>query len=589
MPEKSYRFLHLIRQDCPFPPGTHVVGYCRDSDGEEQERSVAQQDVAMHEYCDYWGLVLERVYKDEVRATAIEKRDEFTEMLNDLRERFPIENNPNRRDRKSKEKPFGVLWWKSNRIGRDRILTAYIKSDLRLRAITLVNLIPIIETGDAALDSVIESVYELQDQKLLDEISTNSKRGLADIVSLRDDDPEFLAHNPGWKSTGKYLGVFPGVPPAGFKGEKITVGTYKRRGGQRSGELRVVQRIVPDPETWAQARLAWEMRNAGAGVTDIMDAVPKLLSSKNSYTTFFSNAIYIGVLEYGGMRLENFVEPLIPVEWFEREQERIAERRKKREGKAMNPEFEPRRVGGSYLLSGLVFCGDVDNEEHPMHGDFTIPRSSGQKRWDFYICSVKKNSSNHRCRAKRVQARNLEMSVINCLMNDVLIPSKLRTVIHEAQMQFLRMNDANALRLSAAQNELKQVERQLQNITNAIEDVGLSDSLRTRLAQREADRERLSSEIRELEAYIAYSPTSFLLSDEDIERWYRYVYAALQSPNIDEARRALRLFVRKIVIRGNCGELYYTFPTSGNGEPGDSPLLGDGIVPRTRFELVFWP
>ncbi len=29
------RYLRLIRQDCPLPPGTHVVVYCRDSGGDK--------------------------------------------------------------------------------------------------------------------------------------------------------------------------------------------------------------------------------------------------------------------------------------------------------------------------------------------------------------------------------------------------------------------------------------------------------------------------------------------------------------------------------------------------------------------------
>jgi hypothetical protein len=41
--DSDSRYLHLICQDCPLPPGTHVVGYCRDSGGEEQDRSVSQQ------------------------------------------------------------------------------------------------------------------------------------------------------------------------------------------------------------------------------------------------------------------------------------------------------------------------------------------------------------------------------------------------------------------------------------------------------------------------------------------------------------------------------------------------------------------
>jgi len=51
------RYLHLIRQDCPLPPGTHVVAYCRDSGGDEQDRSVAQQIDVAREYCQHDNLV----------------------------------------------------------------------------------------------------------------------------------------------------------------------------------------------------------------------------------------------------------------------------------------------------------------------------------------------------------------------------------------------------------------------------------------------------------------------------------------------------------------------------------------------------
>ena len=36
------RELEVARQDCPLTPGTHVVVYCRDSGGEEQDRKYAK-------------------------------------------------------------------------------------------------------------------------------------------------------------------------------------------------------------------------------------------------------------------------------------------------------------------------------------------------------------------------------------------------------------------------------------------------------------------------------------------------------------------------------------------------------------------
>jgi hypothetical protein len=58
---------------------------------------------------------------------------------------------------------------------------------------------------------------------------------------------------------------------------------------------------------------------------------------------------------------------MIPKEWFEAEQKRRTERAKKHSRGSINRTMEPRWVGNEYLLSGLVFCGFVNGEEHPMN------------------------------------------------------------------------------------------------------------------------------------------------------------------------------------------------------------------------------
>jgi hypothetical protein len=137
-------------------------------------------------------LVLERFYSDEAeKATAVEKRDAFADMLSELRHRFPPIYDPTKREQRAKEKPFGLVCWKSNRPGRDLVHTRHVKSDLRLRAVTIVSPIPLVETGNAGLDTLIESFYEYQDEQLLREISDNARRGLAQLVTMRDTEPEF--------------------------------------------------------------------------------------------------------------------------------------------------------------------------------------------------------------------------------------------------------------------------------------------------------------------------------------------------------------------------------------------------------------
>lgn len=156
--KQDNRYLHLVRHDCPLTPGTHVVVYCRDSGGEEQDRSVSQQIEAAREYCQHHNLVLEKVYIDEARLSSnTEKRDALQEMLFDLRRRFKTIHDRKKRNRRTEENPFGVVFWKSNRLGRDSIEATNIKTDLRLRGITLIDLMTSANTGNAAVDALIEA------------------------------------------------------------------------------------------------------------------------------------------------------------------------------------------------------------------------------------------------------------------------------------------------------------------------------------------------------------------------------------------------------------------------------------------------
>src|SRR3989304_10184891 len=93
-------YLHLIRQDCPLPPGTHVVVYCRDSGGEEQDRSVAQQVEVAREYCAHHSLILERTFIDEAKLSSnTDKRGALQDMLAELRLRFQRFSDPYTRGR----------------------------------------------------------------------------------------------------------------------------------------------------------------------------------------------------------------------------------------------------------------------------------------------------------------------------------------------------------------------------------------------------------------------------------------------------------------------------------------------------------
>ena len=105
-----------------------------------------------------------------------------------------------------------------------------------------------------------------------------------------------------------------------------------------------------------------------------------------------------------------------------------------------------------------------------------------------------KNSRDHKCDAKRIGARVLEQSIIDALVIHVLTRYNLRPLTELIAQQVRETNNDASIRLSAIQADLQQVERQIENLLNAIENMGLSPSLKEKLTKREAEKAHLKSQ-----------------------------------------------------------------------------------------------
>ncbi|MBK8022025.1 MAG: recombinase zinc beta ribbon domain-containing protein [Chloroflexi bacterium] len=480
-------------------------------------------------------------------------------MLNDLHGRFRRINDRYKREKLAREHPFGVIFWKSNRLGRDAIEATNIKSDLRLRGITVVDLITAATTGIMAVDSIIEAVQTTHDEMILEDISTSAKRGLAQLVGLRDTDETFLSHNPDWQPTGGYLGLMPGGVPTGFKGERVQIGVYERKKGRQSGEPRIVQRIVPDPETWERCRQAWEMRTQGSTIGEI-HRTTRLFRTINSYDTFFANRIYTGDLVYGGKLYENFVPALIPKAWYEDVQKHRAQRATKMQGRALSSVDEPGSVGSAYLLSGLVVCGVKEDEEHPMHIE-SIPGKKGKRgNYVYFICTTRKNTRKGACQARRISMRALERTVLDLLVEHILTADNLRPLVREIRDALMSQSGEANTRVAAIEAQLHEVRKAIDNVIDSLEKMGYAPELQRRYDVRRQEEETLLHELASLKAVRGKPGQTAKLNDEVVDEWIGHIRSALQGEDKQVARRALHQFVAKIVIKQKTGMLYYTFP-----------------------------
>lgn len=557
----NFNYQHLVRQDCPLRPGSRAVAYCRDSGGEAQGRSVAQQIEAIKEYCQHHRIVLEGVYFDEARLSSnTEKRDGLQAMLIDLHSRFRQIRDRYKRAVIKRERNYGVITWKSNRMGRDEEEATYIAFDLKLRGLTIVELITAATTGNPIMDSFIESFQRWQDAMLLDEISKNVKRGQIDRVTLRDDDAQFLSLNPGWQSTGGYLGVSPGVPPVGFKGERIAIDLIDRVNKRGGGELHVVQRIVPnhDEQIWERCRIAWEMRRQGLSITQIMRET-KIYDNAQSYSTFFKNRIYTGDRMYGGKLLVDFVPALISRDWYEQEQLGRAERQQKHIGQPVAPSAEPRRVGSRFLLSSLIFCGAVDGHEHPMYGDTTTSRAR-KAQHDYYICTEMKNSRGERCSARRVSARKLHDAVVERLLAVVLTRETLQPIASQMAKQLADRNRDLDVTIRAILDRLNSARHAAEQIADSIERIGYSPTLHSRLQQREEEIRVLEGELAEQDKLRVPDDEARVASARQIDEWIDDLRELLIGDDVEMQQQVIHHLVEKVVVNGTDVDLHYRFP-----------------------------
>jgi site-specific DNA recombinase len=307
--------------DASLPAGASVVGYLRDSGGDNQDRSVPQQRQAIEAYCERHGLVLVRVFADEATSGGSSDRDAFQEMIRWLRRLAP---EPERGPR-DPDAPEGILYWDLRRFGRNQDDSAYYRADLRRRGYELVSLSDNIPAGDLA--PVMEAMLSWKAEQDLKDLSRDVKRGLYEFMLTRGSD-------------GQYLHCWTGRRPPGFRCEYVIVGA------RRDGQPRRARIIVPDLGAEADlVRTAFEMRAGGASYAEIHQ-VCRLRQARRAYRRMFGNTIYIGRLQYGDLDVEGWIEPMVDWSLWDAVQEQARAVR------------HPRLETAGYPLSGLLRCGE---------------------------------------------------------------------------------------------------------------------------------------------------------------------------------------------------------------------------------------
>lgn len=481
----------------PFPPGSLVAAYFRDSGGDAQELSIPQQQASFLAWCTANHLTPGQTFTDASRPGASTVgREAFHNMIHHFHTVAP---------------EAGLVIWSYSRFARDFDDAQFYRADLRRRGYLFHSLNDDIPEG--AIGRLFEAAIDWKNETFLEDLSRDVKRGLAALVATH--------------------GCVPGCPPRGFLRQPVSIG--KRRDGQDH----LAHRWVPDPALAPLVVQAFAMRASGASLTQVHTAT-HLYSSLNSYTTFYRNRLYIGILDYGGQSIP-YCDPIVDPQTWQAVQERV---------KHNESHTHPRRMSSRYLLSGLAFCARCGA---PLYGETSPQRSS--RTYDRYGCT--RAHRRRDCDLQLVPRQTLEQSVLSTLTEYILSPEVQQynqTYLIDSQERIRHeLNDQQ----SALRSQLRTNQKKIANLTRAIEDAGHSPAMLDRLSTLEGEASLITAQLaafeRQLSAVCAQTTPDL---DE--------LRTTLLTANHSALQAILRGIIQKIIVdrQGSkiLGEIIYFHP-----------------------------
>lgn len=515
----------LISPPSAWVPGTQVYAYLRDSGGSEQELSITRQVNEITTWASTHGITIARWFTDEARTgRTVEKREQLHAMMEAFR---------------NQEKVGGVVVWAYDRFARNATEAQTLRLQIRALGYQFHSLTDYIPEGNEKI--VFEAFKDYLAQQYSETLSRNVKSGSHSVLRSH--------------------GVMGGFPPKGFIRTPVDLGIH------RNGKPRVAHRWDPDPDLAPTIRLAFEMRARGATLKEIMQAT-HLYPSINSYTTFFTNRLYMGILEYGGEVIENYCAPIVSAELWE--QAAALGRTRAR----ITTKHNPRRYASPFLFSGLIFCQHCGA---PLNGH--IIRAKNKPARHYYACS--RQTRRRDCPARQIPARPLEKELIQKLEDLALDLERMlifQTKVIEHLKTLRTQKEGERLKL---RRDLREQTKRIHNLTTAIAERGTSRALHTALHNAELEEATIRYKLNILENEMQDPPTATPTQLADLAA---EIKTALHGEDLQKKKHAIHMITSRIVTirtHDHIESVLYYIPANvclGKGTPTQMPPEGIQVL-----------
>ena len=494
---------------------TPVALYARvSSDRQDVDLSISAQLRALRDYANKNGYIVVREYVDEADSGRIADRPEFRKMI----------------DAASKTSaPFQeILVWKFSRFTRKREHAVAFKSMLRRKGVRVVSITEhAYDTPTGKLmEAIIESVDEFYSENLAQEVT----RGMRESASRGF-----------WVSS---------YAPFGHNRVMVQDGPKKR------------PTLEPDPDASRIVKRIFEMAETGKGMVNITStlndegiASPRgKLWGKTSVHAILINVAYTGTLIWGVNAKDNAepvrVEKAFPAIITRAQFGRVGKLMRARAPKTSHP----RRVGSTYLLSGLVKCKACNRA---LSGQ---DAKSGQ--FAYYVCQSIMKRGKNACVTPRLNARRFEQMIVDKIRSNILTEGSITELVKAVDEEMDGIASEQLKRLKTIDDELEEVKRRLGRIWNAIEtsDIDIADAS-DRIKEHRERKERLEDAAADARAILS-ERRAYLDDVSTIAAYAKDMKDFLQESELTERRGFIESFVKEIIVIPGDALIRYTIPIS---------------------------
>ena len=406
---------------------------------------------------------------------------------------------------------------------------------LRLKGVRVVSITEQAEDTAAGrlLEGIIESVDEFYSENLAQEVT----RGMREAASR------------GFWVASRV--------PYGYRKLMVQDGAKKR------------PTLEPDEDSSPVVKRIFDMAEAGRGMTDITRTLnyegiaspAGKLWGKTSVHTILTNEVYTGALVWG-TKAKDKADPLRVDKAFPSIVSKAQFRRVSRLMRSRAPKrAHPRRVGSSYLLSGLVKCKTCNRA---LSGQDS---KSGQ--FSYYVCQSLMKRGSGACDAPRLNARRFEELVVGKIRSNILTEGSIRELVKAVDEQMDGVASEQRKRLETIDSELSDVRRRLDRLYNLVETTDMDiDDFKPRIRDHQERQQRLEASAEEARAIL--SQRREVLDDVNtITAYAQDMSEFLNESELTERRAFIETFVKEIVVMPGNALMRYSVPM-----PDDSLIPG---------------